>query len=202
MSLLGRPAKHYPAALSRHQPGRAGKGGWGCCGLLAGDALMCGIAGVLDLRHREAVSPRLMREMARAMPHRGPDDEGVYTRENLGLAHRRLSIIDLSSAGHQPMVSAGGSTVLVYNGMLYNYQELRAELQALGHRFVSQSDTEVILHGWEQHGEDFLPKMNGHFAFAVWDQKRRALFLVRDRYGTKPALLTPTWAGCGFSPRK
>ena len=147
---------------------------------------MCGIAGVLDLRHREAVSPRLMRDMARVMSHRGPDDEGVYTRENLGLAHRRLSIIDLSSAGHQPMVSAGGSTVLVYNGMLYNYQELRAELQARGHRFVSQSDTEVILHGWEEYGKDLLPKLNGHFAFAVWDEKRRALFLVRDRFGTKP----------------
>jgi asparagine synthase (glutamine-hydrolysing) len=147
---------------------------------------MCGIAGILDLKTREPVSRDVLRRMAESQAHRGPDDEGVYVDRCLGLAHRRLAIIDPSPAGHQPMVSADGRIALSYNGTIYNFRDLRAELQGLGHEFLSQCDTEVLIHGWEQWGTKLVERMNGHFAFALWDQRQQKLYLVRDRFGTKP----------------
>ncbi len=124
--------------------------------------------------------------MATAMRHRGPDDEGIFRSGGVGLAHRRLAIIDLSSAGHQPMGNEDGSVQIVYSGELYNYRELRPELESSGHQFRSQSDTEVIVHGWEEWGPDCLSRFNGHFAIAIWDGTINRLFLARDRFGTKP----------------
>jgi asparagine synthase (glutamine-hydrolysing) len=147
---------------------------------------MCGLAGILDLRHHEAVPEAVLRRMCLELAHRGPDDEGVYLEGNLGLGHRRLAVIDLTSAGHQPMTSEDGRTVVVFNGTIYNFLELRAELLAAGHRFASRCDTEVLVHGWEEWGEGMLERLNGHFAFAVWDGRVRRLHLVRDRFGTKP----------------
>lgn len=147
---------------------------------------MCGIMGVLDLRQREAVSQPLLKRMAQSLAHRGPDDEGYYLDGNLGLAHRRLAIIDPSPAGRQPMCSEDGQVVVCFNGTIYNYPELRALLQARGHVFASQCDTEVLVHGWEEWGPDLVPRLNGHFAFAMWEAQARRLYLVRDRFGTKP----------------
>jgi asparagine synthase (glutamine-hydrolysing) len=147
---------------------------------------MCGIAGILDLRSGEAVSPDLLRRMADAQAHRGPDGEGYFVDGCLGLAHRRLAIIDPSPAGSQPMLSEDGQVAVVFNGTIFNFQELSRELRGLGHTFRSRCDTEVLVHGWEQWGEDLVARLNGHFAFAVWDGRRRRLSLVRDRFGTKP----------------
>ncbi len=146
---------------------------------------MCGIAGIFNL-NGEPVSPVALRRMTDAIAHRGPDGEGYYTDSFVGLGHRRLAIIDLSSAGHQPMVSRDGSVALTYNGEIYNFQELRAELEALGHQFRSKTDSEVVLNAWMEWGETCVPKFNGMFAFAVWDKRQQALCLVRDRYGIKP----------------
>ncbi|HEY4942134.1 MAG TPA: asparagine synthase (glutamine-hydrolyzing) [Rhizomicrobium sp.] len=146
---------------------------------------MCGIAGVLEL-NRDPISPVILRRMTDAIAHRGPDGEGFYNGEFVGLGHRRLAIIDLSPAGHQPMISAGGDVVLSYNGEVYNFQELRIELEALGHQFRSRADSEVVLNAWVQWGPQCVVKFNGMFAFAVWDKREQALFLVRDRYGVKP----------------
>ncbi|NKC11595.1 MAG: asparagine synthase (glutamine-hydrolyzing) [Gammaproteobacteria bacterium] len=146
---------------------------------------MCGLAGYLNRDGRPA-SATVARAMATMIAHRGPDDEGVYTDRCLALGHRRLSIIDVTTAGHQPMMSADGRYVVVYNGAVYNYQELRAQLQASGHRFVSNSDTEVLLHGFVTWGADVVERLNGMFAFAIWDMYASRLFLARDRYGIKP----------------
>ena len=147
---------------------------------------MCGIAGVLDLKTRESVSSKALEKMSRALAHRGPDDYGIWIDGYCGLAHRRLAVIDPSPAGHQPMVSPDGSLGVVFNGTIYNFHELRGQLQSLGYRFVSRCDTEVLVHGWREWGADLVPRLNGHFAFAVWDRTARKLFLVRDRFGTKP----------------
>lgn len=146
---------------------------------------MCGIVGIFN-RDDEPVSPVTLSGMTRSLAHRGPDDEGVYTDGSIGLGHRRLSIIDLSSAGHQPMASAGGEIVLTYNGEVYNFQELRAELESLGHRFRSRTDTETVLYAYREWGDECVQRFNGMFAFALWDAGRRDLFLARDRYGIKP----------------
>ncbi|MFZ5585153.1 MAG: asparagine synthase (glutamine-hydrolyzing) [Thermodesulfobacteriota bacterium] len=148
---------------------------------------MCGIAGVVDLRPQRAPveRPELLR-MAAALAHRGPDDEGVFLDGNLGLAHRRLAIIDPSPLGRQPMSGEDGSVTVVFNGTIYNFRELRRELELAGHRFSSQCDTEVLVHGWEQWGADLVPRLNGHFAFAAWEARARRLYLARDRFGTKP----------------
>jgi asparagine synthase (glutamine-hydrolysing) len=146
---------------------------------------MCGVAGVLSFAG-EPASPVLMRRMAEALAHRGPDGEGVYVDRALGFAHRRLAIIDRTSAGHQPMQTRDGRFVLNYNGELYNYLELRAELQALGHPFRGVSDTEVVLEAWAQWEHGALERFNGMFAFAVWDREKRELTLCRDRFGVKP----------------
>ncbi|WP_430397223.1 asparagine synthase (glutamine-hydrolyzing) [Ferrovibrio sp.] len=146
---------------------------------------MCGIAGLLNLDQQPA-SPVLVRAMTDALAHRGPDGEDIYTDGALGLGHRRLAIIDLSPGGRQPMLTQDGRYAITYNGELYNFQELRAELQAHGCRFQSRSDTEVLLQAWAVWGPAALNRFNGMFAFALWDAKERRLYLARDRYGIKP----------------
>jgi asparagine synthase (glutamine-hydrolysing) len=146
---------------------------------------MCGIAGVLDLRGR-AVPPAVLEQMTRRLAHRGPDGEGVFVDGCLGLGHRRLAVIDLSPAGAQPMSSPDGRFVLSFNGEIYNYRELRGELVARGHRFRTATDTEVLLLAWAEWQEALLERLNGMFAFAIWDARERSLVLARDRFGVKP----------------
>ena len=146
---------------------------------------MCGIAGIYDLRGRP-IADSEVRAMNDLIRHRGPDDGGQYVEQGLGLANRRLAIIDLSPAGHQPMANEDGSLLLVYNGELYNFQELVPVLESRGHQFHSKTDTEVILHAYEEWGPDCLTRFNGMFAFAIWDGRKRELFLARDRFGIKP----------------
>ena len=146
---------------------------------------MCGIAGIFNL-DGETVSPVTLRKMTDAIAHRGPDGEGFYHDNFIGLGHRRLAIIDPSSAGHQPMISKDQQVILSYNGEIYNFQELRRELESLRHEFHSQTDSEVVLNAWVEWGADCVYRFNGMFAFAVWDKRRQSLFLVRDRYGIKP----------------
>src|SRR6185436_14475707 len=121
-----------------------------------------------------------------AIAHRGPDGEGFYSDRFVALGHRRLAIIDLSPAGHQPMVSSDEQLALSYNGEVYNFQELRAELEQLGHQFRSRTDSEVVLNAWRQWGPACVTRFNGMFAFALWDKREQALYLVRDRFGIKP----------------
>jgi asparagine synthase (glutamine-hydrolysing) len=146
---------------------------------------MCGIAGIFNL-DGQPVPPIILQKMTQTIAHRGPDGEGIYIDDFLGFGHRRLSIIDLSAAGHQPMMTSDNNYVITYNGEVYNYQELRIELESLGHQFFSKTDTEVILKSFSQWGPDALLKFNGMFAFAIWDKQKRELFLARDRYGIKP----------------
>ncbi|MBN1672980.1 MAG: asparagine synthase (glutamine-hydrolyzing) [Kiritimatiellae bacterium] len=141
---------------------------------------MCGICG---FNWNDA---RLVKAMADEMVHRGPDQHGVYCADGVSLGHRRLSIIDLSEQGRQPMSNEDGTVQLVFNGEIYNFQELRPALEAKGHQFVGRSDSEVILHGYEEYGVEVVHKLRGMFAFAVWDAPRKRLFLARDRIGIKP----------------
>ena len=150
---------------------------------------MCGIAAVLDRSGRWVEQPELLR-MTDSMRHRGPDDEGWYAGHGVGLGNRRLAIIDLTSGGHQPMSNEDGSVWITYNGMLYNYRELRRELVAAGHHFRSSSDTEVIVHAYEEWGDDCLRRFDGMFAFAIWDARKRRLMAARDRFGVKPLYWT------------
>jgi asparagine synthase (glutamine-hydrolysing) len=145
---------------------------------------MCGICGIVNL-HGEPVSREALLRMTHRLEHRGPDDLGIETFGDLGFGHTRLSIIDLSPAGHQPMANADGSVWITYNGELYNYQALRAELQS-HHSFRSQSDTEVIIHAYETWGDDCVKRFNGIFAFAIYDRSRRRVFAARDQIGVKP----------------
>lgn len=146
---------------------------------------MCGIAGLINL-NGEVVSPATLKRMTDAIEHRGPDGEGQWVEGNVGIGHRRLAIIDLSESAHQPMQSRDGSYILSYNGEIYNYKELRSELQKLGHRFFSNSDSEVVMHAIMEWQEKAFIRFNGMFAIAFWDCKARSLFLARDRYGIKP----------------
>jgi asparagine synthase (glutamine-hydrolysing) len=146
---------------------------------------MCGIAGLIHL-DGAPVSPVVLKRMTDAIAHRGPDGEGQWIEGGVGIGHRRLAIIDLSPAGHQPMVSADHRYLLTYNGEIYNYRELRTELEALGCWFRSQTDSEVVLNALAQWGTDALKRFNGMFAFALWDRRERTLLLARDRYGIKP----------------
>ncbi len=146
---------------------------------------MCGIAGILNL-NGESVSPKILKKMTNAIAHRGPDGEGYFTDNYVGLGHRRLSIIDLSAAGNQPMISANKQMILTYNGEVYNFSDLRKELEQLGYKFFSQTDSEVVLNSWMEWGEDCLHRFNGMFAFSIWDKTEKTLFLIRDRYGIKP----------------
>jgi asparagine synthase (glutamine-hydrolysing) len=151
---------------------------------------MCGIAGVLDVTGERAETlPRIVDAMASAMHHRGPDDEGVWSDRDAGIAvgFRRLSIVDLTEEGHQPMASASGRHVIVFNGEIYNHVELRATLEGLGHGFRGRSDTEVLLAAVTEWGaRGALDRLNGMFAYALWDRRERLLHLVRDRVGEKP----------------
>jgi asparagine synthase (glutamine-hydrolysing) len=146
---------------------------------------MCGIVGLIHLNN-EPVSPVILKKMTDAIAHRGPDGEGQWIEGNIGIGHRRLSIIDLSPAGHQPMITGDHRYVLSYNGEIYNYREIRTELEALGYWFRSQTDSEVVLNALAQWGPDALLKFNGMFGLALWDRKEGSLLLARDRYGIKP----------------
>jgi asparagine synthase (glutamine-hydrolysing) len=147
---------------------------------------MCGISGKLYFDSARPVEREILERMNAVLAHRGPDDAGIYCDGPIGLAHRRLSIIDLSPAGHQPMSNEDGTIWIVFNGEIYNFQSLRPDLLHRGHRFRSNTDTEVILHLYEEHGTDCLRFLRGMFAFALWDGPRRQLFLARDRLGKKP----------------
>ena len=142
---------------------------------------MCGIAGFVNINQSN-----LIKRMCTVMTHRGPDDEGIYEHGNIALGHRRLAIIDLSRSGHQPMSNEDDTIWITYNGEIYNYLELRERLQRKGHIFRSKSDTEVIIHAYEEWGVECLQRFNGMFAFAIYDQKTRELFIARDRIGIKP----------------
>lgn len=146
---------------------------------------MCGLAGALRLDGGR-VDGDAVRTMGRACAHRGPDGEGHRLEGPVGLAHRRLAVLDLTPAAAQPMSLDGGRLSLVYNGEIYNYRTLRERLENEGRAFRSDSDTEVLLHAWDRWGTDCLERLNGMFAFAVWDRERETLHLVRDRYGVKP----------------
>lgn len=146
---------------------------------------MCGIAGIFDTRAAGNIDAELLARMNQAQFHRGPDEGGMHIEPGIGVAHRRLSIIDLSS-GQQPLFNEDGSVAIVFNGEIYNFQSLAKELAALGHVFRTHSDTEVIVHAWEAWGEDCVTRLRGMFAFAIWDRSRQTLFIARDRLGIKP----------------
>jgi asparagine synthase (glutamine-hydrolysing) len=146
---------------------------------------MCGIAGIVARTERLDLQGKI-REMTDRVRHRGPDDQGHYVHGRIALGHRRLSIIDLSAAGHQPMAAEHGRYVIVYNGEIYNYIELKSELESLGYRFRTSTDTEVILAAFATWGEDCLSRFNGMWAFAIYDRMGGRLFAARDRFGVKP----------------
>lgn len=146
---------------------------------------MCGIVGVLNVSG-DPVSPIILKSMTNALAHRGPDGEGLYCNEYIGLGHRRLSILDISDKGNQPMRSQDGDWVIVFNGCIYNFLELKAELKTKGHEFISTGDTEVICSGLSEYGIDFFKRLDGMFAIAAWNTKNKTLWLSRDRYGIKP----------------
>jgi asparagine synthase (glutamine-hydrolysing) len=146
---------------------------------------MCGITGIVDLRGERPPEERLLQAMNGLLSHRGPDGDGFHFEPGVGLGHRRLSIIDLEG-GKQPLYNEDGSVVVTFNGEIFNFMDVEAELVRRGHTFRTRSDTEVIVHAWEEWGVDCLKRFNGMFAFAVWDQRARTLFVARDRLGVKP----------------
>ena len=149
---------------------------------------MCGIAGVVDVQAR-SVEPSLVRRFCDVLAHRGPDDEGYYVKGPVALGQRRLAILDLAG-GRQPMGNEDGTVWITFNGEIYNFRELRARLEGLGHRFATRSDTEAIVHAYEQYGPACVKEFRGMFAFALWDQPRQTLLLARDRVGKKPLFYT------------
>jgi len=146
---------------------------------------MCGIVGIFNT-NGAPVSPVILRNMTDVISHRGPDGEGFYIDSFVGLGHRRLAILDLTPAGHQPMITEDGSVSITYNGEVYNFREIRAELEALGYKFRSNTDTETVLNAFHKWGTESITRFNGIFAFAIWDKRTQTLTLARDRYGTKP----------------
>jgi asparagine synthase (glutamine-hydrolysing) len=146
---------------------------------------MCGIAGIIKLNPQEKVNEVLVKRMGDVLQHRGPDDEGFWIQGQVGLAHRRLSIVDVDG-GRQPMMNEDHTIWIVFNGEIYNHRELRQELEAKGHRYRTRSDTETILHLYEEEGERCVERLQGMFAFAIWDRNREQLLLARDRLGIKP----------------
>lgn len=150
---------------------------------------MCGIAGIFNL-NGEPVSAVNLRRMTDAIAHRGPDGEGFYIDSFIGLGHRRLAILDLTAAAHQPMVSRDGQYAITYSGEVYNFRELRSELKNLGYQFKSRSDTEIVLYSYIEWGPECVEKFNGMFTFAIWDKTNQELFIARDRYGIKPLYYT------------
>ncbi|HEV2395180.1 MAG TPA: asparagine synthase (glutamine-hydrolyzing) [Verrucomicrobiae bacterium] len=155
---------------------------------------MCGIAGIFNLDSGEHVGEQVMREMLGSIRHRGPDQFGIYLDGPIVLGSARLSIIDLST-GQQPISNEDGTLWIVFNGEIFNYIELRAELESRGHRFSTTSDTEVLLHAYEEWGPQCLDRFNGQFAFAIWNRREQALFLARDRLGVRPLFYTLTRGG-------
>ncbi len=149
---------------------------------------MCGITGFID--YSQTSDKAMLLDMKKELHHRGPDDSGEYFhRESdfcLGFAHTRLAIIDITKRGRQPMTNEVGSLIITFNGEIYNYQEIREILQKNGHTFRSHTDTEILIHGYEQWGVDVLEKCRGMFAFALYDKKNKKVFLARDRTGVKP----------------
>jgi asparagine synthase (glutamine-hydrolysing) len=146
---------------------------------------MCGIAGVIHFARDAQVDTGILRRMCAVMAHRGPDDDGFYFNGRVGLGMRRLSIVDLTT-GHQPISNEHGTVWIVFNGEIYNHAALREQLIARGHRYRTQSDTETIVHLYEEYGRDCVQHLRGMFAFAIWDAARRTLLLARDRLGIKP----------------
>ena len=146
---------------------------------------MCGITGYYTSSKKQ-IAKDALQVATNTMSHRGPDDAGYYVDENVGLGHRRLSIIDLSSAGHQPMTSAYGRYIIAYNGEIYNYLQLKEELELKGFLFRGCSDTEVVVNGFEYWGNAVFEKLNGIFAISIWDKQENKLTLARDRMGVKP----------------
>lgn len=151
---------------------------------------MCGINGILHLKSQKKVDERLLTKMRDSLEHRGPDDKGIFIDHNIGFGHRRLSVLDISSAGHQPFVSDNGRYVMVYNGAIYNFKEFYPELKSHGFDIRTNSDTEVLLKMFELYGLKMLHRFNGMFAFVIWDKKERKLTAVRDRMGVKPLYYT------------
>ena len=146
---------------------------------------MCGIAGIFDTKDQREINESILAQMNQVQFHRGPDEGGLHCEPGVGLAHRRLSIIDIST-GQQPLFNKDGSVCIVFNGEIYNFREIRVELVQLGYIFKTHSDTEVIVHAWEAWGEACVNRLRGMFAFAIWDRNRELLFLARDRLGIKP----------------
>ena len=146
---------------------------------------MCGICGIVNFNRNDTINPEILVEMRDVMIHRGPDDEGLYINQNVGFGFRRLSIVDISS-GHQPMCNEDGDIWIVFNGEIYNHSIIRKELLSKGHIYKTKSDTETIIHLYEEEGIDGFKKMNGMFGIAIWDNKQKQLILVRDRIGIKP----------------
>ena len=159
---------------------------------------MCGICGIAYSDRSKKVEARRLEEMLKTIVHRGPDESGTHVQGNVGLGLQRLSIIDLAS-GKQPLCNEDGSVWITFNGEIYNYQELRLELLSKGHRFATNSDTETIVHLYEEYGEACVQKLRGMFAFAIWDSAQDKVFLARDRLGVKPLYYTFIDAGLVFS---
>lgn len=150
---------------------------------------MCGIAGIFDICGKSEIDRNLLHHMNQALVHRGPDEGAIHIEPGIGLGHRRLSIMDISS-GQQPLFNEDGSVVVIFNGEIYNFQKLANELMALGHQFRTHCDTEVIVHAWEEWGERCVERFNGMFAFGVWDRNQQVLFMARDHLGIKPFYYT------------
>src|SRR5947209_5671764 len=148
---------------------------------------MCGIVGFVGgVKHRDKEERAvILSSMCSSIRHRGPDDQGMIVNDSVALGMRRLSIIDLAG-GHQPMSSEDGSVTIVFNGEIYNYRELQRDLETRGHVFMTSSDTEAILHAYEEYGAECVKRLRGMFAFAIWDERNRVLFMARDRVGKKP----------------
>ena len=159
---------------------------------------MCGIAGVIHRDLDRPVPRALLQRLCATLQHRGPDEEGLFVQGGVGLGMRRLSIIDLSG-GQQPIFNEDGSKVIVFNGEIYNYRELRRGLIARGHVVRSQSDTETVLHLYEERGPDCVSQLRGMFAFAIWDATQRQLLLARDRFGIKPLYVVEAPWGIAFA---
>ena len=162
---------------------------------------MCGIAGILSFDAAKPVDRAALRAMAAVQQHRGPDDEGLWLRQDarVGLSHRRLSIVDLSAAGHQPMADSSGEVHVVFNGEIYNFRALRTWLESRGHAFRSECDTEILVHLYRECGDAMVERLDGDFAFGIWDDRRQRLFLARDRIGVKPLYFVQRPEGLAFA---
>src|SRR3989454_6861549 len=196
-------APHLPRVTGHRSPLQPGanpsaKGGPAAPLLLNSQVRMCGIVGIVHSDPARPVPPAMVRRMCEAIRHRGPDDEGVYVDRAVGLGMRRLSIIDLAG-GRQPIFNEDRSKVIVFNGEIYNYRELRRELLRRGHTFTSRGDTETILHLYEEHGPRCVELLRGMFAFAIWDATAQTLLLARDRFGIKPLYVAEGPWGIAFA---